>query len=37
MGAASKHLACRFDVETCFKLFAKTIDTAYDIHQSNTS
>ena len=37
MGTASKHLACRFDVETCFKLFAKTIDTAYDIHQSNTS
>ena len=37
MATASKQLASRFDVETCFKLFAKTIDTAYDIHQSNTS
>ena len=37
MGTASRHLASQFDVETCFKLFAKSIDTAYDIHQSNKS
>jgi len=37
MATASKQLASRFDVETCFKLFAKSIDTAYDIHQSNIS
>ena len=37
MGAASKHLASRFDVETCFKLFAESIDNAYDIHKSNIS
>jgi len=37
MGTASKCLAAQFDVETCFKLFAKSIDTAYDIHQNNIS
>jgi len=37
MGTASRHLASRFDVETCFKLFANSIDTAYDIHQGNIS
>ena len=37
MGTASKHLASRFDVETCFDLFAKSIDTAYDIRQNNLS
>ena len=37
MCAASKHLASQFDVETCFKLFANSIDSAYDIYQSNVS
>ena len=37
MATASKHLASRFDVETWFKLFAKSIDTAFDIHQSDIS
>ena len=37
MGTASKHLASRFDVGTCFKLFAKSIDNAYDIHKRNIS
>jgi len=37
MGTASKNLASRFDVGTCFKLFAKSIDNAYDIHKRNIS
>ena len=34
MCVASKRLAFRFDVETCFNQFAKSIDTAYDVHQN---
>ena len=37
MGTASKQLASQFDVEKCFNLFAKSIDTAYGIHHGKVS